>query len=254
MAPAAGTVDLYSRFYNNRRFAASDSFLTDNLRKDSNGGGLLIQDQDKLAAHIENLDGKAITELFNQTLEQYLENNEDYGWIYNFANTFVETVRYTLIAKSIIDLEAYPSNEEIIGMIDNSHNVEILKERIAAYITSVVKMITEFRANSFSHPIRIAIEYVEQNYSRQITLQDVADIVSLSTNYFSTLFKNQTGMTFLDYLTKIRMEHAKTKLRKSLMNVSEIAYSIGYTDEKYFSKLFSKIIGVKPTEYRKFHT
>jgi two-component system response regulator YesN len=212
------------------------------------------QDQDKFALLAESLDRCALTEFFNQTLDKYIQETGSYGWIYNFAHEVVHILKYILIAKGMIDQEAYPVDCDINYFIDKSHNTEILKDRMGMYITSVVKKVSEFKENNISRPIRLAQEYVARKYAEQITLQDVANSVFLSANYFSTLFKTQTGVTFLDYLTKVRMENAKTMLRTSLMNVSEIAYAVGYTDEKYFSKLFNKMIGVKPTEYRKFHS
>ena len=113
--------------------------------------------------------------------------------------------------------------------------------------------VNECNENKTPKPIRIAQEYVLEHFASPITLQEVAGMVYLSPNYFSAMFKQQTGMNFLDFLTKVRIEEAKKLLKTSLMNVAEIAHEVGYADEKYFSRLFIKIVGVKPIEYRKFH-
>ena len=73
-------------------------------------------------------------------------------------------------------------------------------------------------------------------------------------NYFSILFKNEVGQGFNNYLQGVRIEKAKTLLKTTQMRVSDVAKEVGYADLKYFTKLFVKSVGVKPTEYRKFYS
>lgn len=103
-------------------------------------------------------------------------------------------------------------------------------------------------------PIRIAKRYVEENYSKNVSLEGAADLVGLNPNYFSLLFKKNTGKNFSEYLTEWRMEEAKKLLRISTKNMSEVADAVGYKDAKYFSKLFTKNVGIKPNEYRKLYS
>ena len=95
-----------------------------------------------------------------------------------------------------------------------------------------------------------AKEYIKANYSRQITLEDVARDINVSPQYLSKLFKDETGENFIDYLTGIRIKNAKNMLESSDMSIKEISYSIGYSDPNYFSRIFKKIIGMTPTEYK----
>jgi two-component system response regulator YesN len=213
-----------------------------------------IEHRDEISKFAEVLDTRIIIKYFNETIDNYLKNKNGYGWIYEFSIDFVNYLQYIFINKGIIDAEFYPAEYNIEEIIDNCYCIEILKQRIADYISYVVKKIIEFKETHYSRPIRIVQDFVKINYAKQITIQEVSNKVNLSPNYFSTLFRNQVGITFLDYLTKVRMENAKFMLKTSLMNISQIAYSVGYADEKYFSKLFLRMTGVKPTEYRKFHS
>lgn len=95
-----------------------------------------------------------------------------------------------------------------------------------------------------------AKEYIKANYSRQITLEDVARDINVSPQYLSKLFKDETGENFIDYLTCIRIKIAKKLLESSDKSIKEISYSIGYSDPNYFSRIFKKIVGVTPTEYK----
>lgn len=102
-------------------------------------------------------------------------------------------------------------------------------------------------------PIRQACDYVSQHYGESIRLEDVAEAVKLSPSYFSTLFAKKTGQNFSDYVTSFKMKKACEMLSSSDMNINEIADKLGFPDSRYFSKLFRKNIGIKPTEYRKIY-
>ena len=83
-----------------------------------------------------------------------------------------------------------------------------------------------------------------------LTLDNVASTVNVSPNYFSSLFNQETGMTFIEYLTDIRMEKAKEYLRCSGRKITEIGGLVGYQDSHYFSYIFRKTQNCTPSEYR----
>jgi two-component system response regulator YesN len=99
-------------------------------------------------------------------------------------------------------------------------------------------------------PVAQAIEYIRSHYTETITLQQVADHVHVSKNYFSILFKQTTGQNFIDYLINLRIERAKELLMTTELKVYEVAEQSGFNDTKYFSKLFKKVTGVSPVDYR----
>lgn len=102
-------------------------------------------------------------------------------------------------------------------------------------------------------PIRMARQYINEHYSGPITLEEVAEAIGFSPAYLSTLFKKEIGINFSDYLTSCRMEEAKRLLKENACPINEIAEKIGYSDAKYFSKTFNKVVGLKPSEYRKLY-
>ncbi|MDR1209326.1 MAG: response regulator [Clostridiales bacterium] len=94
--------------------------------------------------------------------------------------------------------------------------------------------------------------YIDERFAGDdVSLNAVAAHVNVSPPYFSALFKQLTGVTFIEYLTAARMSRAKELLRGTPMRASEIAYEVGYNDPHYFSYLFKKINGVTPSEYRR---
>ena len=112
--------------------------------------------------------------------------------------------------------------------------------------------IRDERANKKYHGlIEQAKEYIHQHFDKDdISLNSIAGIVNISPNHFSTIFSQEMGVTFIEYLTKIRMDKAKEYLMCSNMKSSEIGYAVGYKDPHYFSFIFKKTQNMSPKEYR----
>ncbi len=102
-------------------------------------------------------------------------------------------------------------------------------------------------------PVQETIAYMKKNYGEKILMEDMAERFGFNSNYFSEIFKNETGKCFSVYLVEVRMEAAKELLRDTKDTVYEIASKVGYRDAKFFSQQFVKIVGIKPNEYRKLY-
>lgn len=98
--------------------------------------------------------------------------------------------------------------------------------------------------------IRSARLFLDVNYPNNISMEQTAKYANMSRSHFSTKFKAETGQSPLEYLTEIRIQRAKQYLNGSALSIAETASSVGIFDEKYFSRLFKKIIGISPSEYR----
>lgn len=103
-------------------------------------------------------------------------------------------------------------------------------------------------------PISQAKQYIQEHYAAPLSLDEVSSAVGFSSSYFSTIFHKETGMTFLEYLTDIRMEEAKTLLRESRMTIELVCKTVGFHDTKRFSKTFRKATGLSPKEYRNLYS
>ena len=102
--------------------------------------------------------------------------------------------------------------------------------------------------------IRAAVDYIHQHYSETIDLNVLARHIHITPAYLSLIFKVQTGINFLDYLTQYRIEQACRLLKETDLKNYEIAYETGFRDEKYFSTVFKKATGVTPSKYRKIYS
>lgn len=99
--------------------------------------------------------------------------------------------------------------------------------------------------------IKKALEYIEVNYTQEeLSLNNIARAIKVSPNYFSAMFSQEMGMTFIEYVTEKRIEKAKELLKETKMPSGDIAAAIGYKDPHYFSFVFKKTQGCTPREYR----
>lgn len=99
--------------------------------------------------------------------------------------------------------------------------------------------------------VKEACRYVSLHLNRRISLEEVAEHLHLNPSYFSRLFKKETGVTFIEYVTRMKMERAKELLDQTLHSVGDICEQLGYDNQSYFIKTFKAHAGVTPMEYRR---
>jgi two-component system response regulator YesN len=107
------------------------------------------------------------------------------------------------------------------------------------------------RFKNLSLEIRKAAEYIHLHCDRDISLSEVASSVGMSKSHFSVVFREQTGINFVEYVTHVRVELAKRLLRNMNLKIYEVALKAGFDNERYFSRVFRNKVGLTPTEYRK---
>ena len=95
---------------------------------------------------------------------------------------------------------------------------------------------------------------IHERFQLPLAMEEVAGMVHLSPYYFSKLFKQETGATFTDYITQLRISRACQYIEENKLSLKEICYQVGYRDPNYFSRVFKKVTGAAPTEYRSRHS
>lgn len=99
--------------------------------------------------------------------------------------------------------------------------------------------------------IKMALEFIEQNYQKSITLEQLAHVSNLSAKYFCRYFRNILQRTPIDYLNYYRVEQACFLLEENKLSITEVAYACGYNDSSYFVRCFKKHKGITPNQYAK---
>jgi AraC-like DNA-binding protein/ligand-binding sensor protein len=125
-----------------------------------------------------------------------------------------------------------------------------LLEIFATHLSTLANEIVVQEDEAESPMIRRARAYILANQADPIDLDKVAQAMHVSTFYFCKMFKKATGLTFTDYLSRVRVEKAKTLLLNPHLRISEIAYDVGFQSLTHFNRMFRKIVGESPTAFR----
>jgi len=195
------------------------------------------------------------TEVCMQTFEQIYDD------LFKEYATSFQTVKKKLLELMVLirhlgctyrieDEEYFKKGDYIEDFLKIEDPVELktcCKKRIE-YVSRCIKSVREKRINN--RLILKAIEYIRKNYRNKITLEEVANELNISPHYFSKLFKDEVGETFIDYLTSLRIQKSKELLAENQLSGKEICFEIGYGDPNYFSRNFKRIVGITPTEYK----
>ncbi len=132
----------------------------------------------------------------------------------------------------------------------SSLDARLLAQAIIEYARGLIANPAPEEDRQSSAFFRAACLYIDENFDKLITRDTVAAHLKISPNYFSRVFREQGAMTFSDYVTQVRIGKAKFMLEKYDLPLSQIAQRCGFNDFNYFYKVFKKVVGRTPTEYR----
>jgi two-component system response regulator YesN len=238
------------RFVNKNRIVSTDDI------KKSTDGLISLQENDPLVDQLKYAGEGEIDKIIAQFMG-LLQNNSDH---FSIIASYLLVDVIMAVSKLIEDLGGNIKDvmPEILthSFVDNA--VKDQKTFIAE-IRRVLTVVLEYRnarmQGRYGDVILKAKQYIEKNYASQNTcLSSVSEEVHLSPNHFSTIFSQECGITFIEYLTEVRIEQAKKLLKNTDMKGSDIAYETGFSDPHYFSFIFKKTTGLSPREYRNGET
>jgi len=151
------------------------------------------------------------------------------------------------VPKKVLDIHEY----QVLASIFNFTTISDYVNHFKKFVVEATEMVSSLKGIlNVKDEIDEAIKFINQNYHRDINMAMVANHVSLNYYYFSSIFKEKIGLSFLDYLNKVRIEKAKELLVNTDLKVWEIAEKVGYKNPKHFARIFKDITGLTPNEYR----
>lgn len=171
--------------------------------------------------------------------------------VYEWADYFLKQLR------RVAEQQEVRLDENMNTIIDDALEWSMHCEsrmQLLSCMTQAVQDLYEKKQRRELEPILAAKKYVEKHLDRQVTLQEVAEQLHFSPSYFSSYFKDKNGIGFAEFAMQARVKQAMLLLRTQDCTMAEIADKVGYADVKHFSRVFKKITGIKPGEYRKFYS
>lgn len=193
---------------------------------------------------------EVIQEIFS--MSKSVESTKEYAQFVREIDHIAGACQESFCQKTGLELPD-DKNEMRRTYLNDVNSIEEYRDMVIQVYGSQIRECAMMVDKKNLKPIRLACSYVEEHYNEPIKLEDVAEIVNLNPAYFSTLFVKKTGQNFIEYVTLFRIKKACELLSNSDMNINEIADSLGFPDARYFSKLFRKKMGLKPTEYRRIY-
>lgn len=158
------------------------------------------------------------------------------------------------IGIQVLKKEGTPPQQLYAGEFSDLGNdyLHMTIEQISDYLTDFFQKITEHLKNKYRHyEIKNIKDYIEKNYTQDIYLSMLAEKYKLSVPYLSQLLTEELGMNFSVYLASLRINKAKELLSKTKMNLDEIAIAVGFNSRNTLIRMFKKMEGIKPSEYKK---
>jgi AraC-like DNA-binding protein/ligand-binding sensor protein len=191
---------------------------------------------------------RIITELID-TLSRTI--SDDYNYLrFRAMELVVLLFRAAMSPDTAKDNALLEANNRYLKKIQETKNVGELIALLNTIVERTAGRIFSFRGIRHASVLRRAERYIWENYTRKISLQEIARASGLSAPYFSTIFKEEMGENLSNYLNRLRAEKAASMLVETDLSLGEISESCGFEDQSWFSKIFKYYAGISPGKFR----
>jgi len=187
----------------------------------------------------------------------YLEVSDNFIAVHRMAAFRLKALELAVLLsravanpKDIMNDSALETTNHCLKKIEECSSFEEIKNILCAITERMSGMIFSFHGVRHFSALRKAERFIWQNYTRKLSLKEIAEASGLSAPYFSTVFKEEMGENLSNYLNKLRIEKAATMLITTNIPISEIAISCGFEDQSWFSKIFRNNTGFTPGKFR----
>jgi len=141
------------------------------------------------------------------------------------------------------------SKEKILKELIDLRQISDLKNCVSLIMKNLITYISNYKRSKNIDVVEKVKDYIEKNYMKDVSLDNLALYVSISSFYLSRIFSKAYGISIKEYVINVRMEKAKSMLLEGNKSVKQIAFEVGYVDQNYFSKAFKKFTNMSPKEY-----
>lgn len=199
----------------------------------------------KLLLCLNSKNNNALKNLINDIFVNIKKSSSKYYLILSLTEIFVTLqINYPDQVNSNKSINSF-----VQELIAEDYSLEHLKEIVFTYTDQCLEFVNHEKPSNTSMVSKV-IRYIEENYTEpSLSVSEISNYIDLTPTYIGSIFKKVTGQSILQYITELRMDHAKKLLRTDKYNITEISQMVGYSDVFYFSKKFKKIHGCSPKNF-----
>lgn len=191
---------------------------------------------------------KYVLDFVQSLRDVYMSKNRSIFYVQNVILSIMNELDISSLGESAVFLE----ERELLNSIYQKEHLSDVAEDLIGFCNMIALSMKNQKDSYCKRQALMAIDYIDKNYGdAKMSLNSVCAHLAMSTSYFSSIFKNYTGETFIEALTKKRIERSKLLIENTSKKTYEIASEVGYSDPHYFSSSFKKMTGMTPTEYAK---
>ena len=232
------------------RYLLGGNLLFDMEEKKTDNSIFLINDLEILTESIKSGDRRLMEKTLGQ-IETEIKSalvEKSYACIY--LQQVIRAIGNTCQSLSEEPEKIIAQREALLKAVTEQRMFSQAAALVEKYAQEVFDVLQELNSSNGQRQGMLAMDYIQKNYMDPcLSLNSICSYLNISTSYFSTIFKEMTGETFIEVLTRVRMEKAKELLENTTMKNYEIAEKVGFSDPHYFGISFKKITGKTPTEY-----
>lgn len=204
---------------------------------------------EKLTTLVLSGNKKDSLDIINQIIDKNCEKNINYNRFEVIVVSIFNSITRMLSMNGYEEKEIRHMEQYFFDMLERRVDPEKIKKAFGFFIGVASKGISTKEQSKLNK--QFIIQYINLHYNEDLYLENMAEVLETTPNYFSRFFKKTFENNFVDYLNKVRISHAKEYLKGTDISINEICVKVGYINSNTFTTTFRKYCGVSPTEYRR---
>ena len=188
---------------------------------------------------------------YNPSTQTAVRNTNPLRNAQNYCIVLNTQLRHAMENTGIHPYQVDKLSNEVGLEIEQLKSLEQLSDFFAGVIRRYCRLVQEHNYPNLKPLTNLAVTYIKEHLADNLTVKDTAKALTVNANYLSTLFHNDMGMTFIDFVNRERTAQAASLLRHTNLQIQQIAATVGYNNTSYFAKQFVRFLGVSPSQYRR---
>lgn len=196
-------------------------------------------------------DEEKAQDVFNRIFEMVCRPGSSIQKAREYSEILVGYITRTVLDCGIPQTEALRWEKQYGRTIQKARDFPSLIRQMHSIVYDITEQIERYRkTGSYSMHCTRALDYIAEHYQEKVGLSEIAEALGINASYLSRLFSREMHMTVVDYITYVRIDHAKNLLRNSRQSIAEIGTYVSFPNASYFSRTFRKETGLTPQQYR----